>query len=141
MGVFEQFPYTNFHDLNLDWILKKLKDFEKDLTDFVAQNAIKYANPIDWNIEKQYEKNTVTVDPETGVAYLSIKPVPNGISIKNTDFWSPIFDYNKYPIYNGQEETTTFRGHYNIIEPTEGQAHIYDPLTETLKIIDSKGEN
>jgi hypothetical protein len=25
-GVFEQFPYTNFHDLNLDWILTKLKE-------------------------------------------------------------------------------------------------------------------
>jgi hypothetical protein len=26
MGVFEQFPYTNYHDLNLDWILQKIKD-------------------------------------------------------------------------------------------------------------------
>ena len=27
MGVFEQFPYTNFHDLNLDWLLQKYKEF------------------------------------------------------------------------------------------------------------------
>lgn len=27
--MFEQFPYTNFHDLNLDWILKKLKELEE----------------------------------------------------------------------------------------------------------------
>lgn len=26
MGVFEHFPYTNFHDLNLDWILKNLNE-------------------------------------------------------------------------------------------------------------------
>jgi hypothetical protein len=25
-GVFEQFPYTNFHDLNLDWILQTVKE-------------------------------------------------------------------------------------------------------------------
>ena len=25
VGVFEQFPYTNFHDLNLDWILQEVK--------------------------------------------------------------------------------------------------------------------
>ena len=25
MGVFEQFPYSNFHDLNTDWILKVIK--------------------------------------------------------------------------------------------------------------------
>lgn len=29
MGLFEQFPYTNFHDLNLDWIIKALKDLDK----------------------------------------------------------------------------------------------------------------
>lgn len=28
MGLFEQFPYTNFHDLNLDWIIKALKDLD-----------------------------------------------------------------------------------------------------------------
>jgi hypothetical protein len=26
VGVFEQFPYTNYHDLNLDWILQKTKE-------------------------------------------------------------------------------------------------------------------
>ena len=26
MGVFEQFPYANFHELNLDWVLKKVKE-------------------------------------------------------------------------------------------------------------------
>lgn len=25
MGLFEQFPYTNFHDLNLDFILKEIE--------------------------------------------------------------------------------------------------------------------
>ncbi len=25
MSVFEQFPYTNFHDLNLDWVLKTMR--------------------------------------------------------------------------------------------------------------------
>lgn len=28
MGLFEHFPYTNFHDLNLDVILKRVKDAE-----------------------------------------------------------------------------------------------------------------
>ena len=31
MGAFEHFPYTNFQDLNLDWILKKLKALEDDV--------------------------------------------------------------------------------------------------------------
>lgn len=28
MGVFENLPYTNFHELNLDWIIEKLKEIE-----------------------------------------------------------------------------------------------------------------
>jgi hypothetical protein len=28
MGLFEHFPYTNFHDLNLDWIIQALKDLD-----------------------------------------------------------------------------------------------------------------
>lgn len=28
MGLFEHFPYTNFHELNLDWILEKMKELE-----------------------------------------------------------------------------------------------------------------
>ena len=26
MALFEQFPYTNFHDMNLDWLLQKMKE-------------------------------------------------------------------------------------------------------------------
>ena len=29
MGLFEQFPYANFHELNLDWILAKIKELDK----------------------------------------------------------------------------------------------------------------
>ena len=30
MGLFEHWPYTNYHDLNLDWIIQKLKDIEQE---------------------------------------------------------------------------------------------------------------
>lgn len=29
MGIFEHFPYTNFHDLNLDWILQRVEEVYK----------------------------------------------------------------------------------------------------------------
>lgn len=32
MGLFEQFPYTNFHGLNLKWILDRMVEFETRLT-------------------------------------------------------------------------------------------------------------
>lgn len=32
MGLFEHFPYTNFHELNVDWMLRKLKNLEQRMT-------------------------------------------------------------------------------------------------------------
>lgn len=51
-------PYTNFHDLNLDWIIEVLNEFNTKLTDFVSLATIKYADPIQWDITSQYEANT-----------------------------------------------------------------------------------
>lgn len=33
MGLYEHFPYTNFQNLNLDWVIKVLKDAEQVVTD------------------------------------------------------------------------------------------------------------
>lgn len=95
MGVFEHFPYTNFHDLNLDWILKIIKELDSEVNTFIEQNVLSYADPIDWNITTQYAKNTVVVDPVTGTAYMSIATVPEGILLTNTSYWQPIFNYQQ----------------------------------------------
>lgn len=36
MALFENFPYTNFHDLNLDWIIAVLNEIENDNTQIKA---------------------------------------------------------------------------------------------------------
>ena len=95
MGVFEQFPYTNFHDLNLDWILNVIKSLDKKIDAFVQENVLTYADPIQWNITSQYAKNTVVVDPVSGTAYMSTKPVPDGVLLTNTNYWQPIFNYKE----------------------------------------------
>ena len=96
MGMFDQFPYTNFHELNLEWILKALKEIEKTMSEFVAINSLKYADPIQWDITAQYEKNTIVIDPLTGTAYISVAPVPVGVLITNTDYWSVVFDLQQF---------------------------------------------
>lgn len=92
MGLFDQFPYTNFHELNLDWLLRMLKELNQKVENFVSLNTIKYANPIQWDITTQYEVNTVVIDPATGIAYISVQPVPTGVAIGNQDYWTIIFD-------------------------------------------------
>ena len=34
MGLFNNFPYTNFHELNLDWIVGKIKEFGEKIESF-----------------------------------------------------------------------------------------------------------
>ena len=108
-------PYTNFHDLNLDWIIEVLNEFNTKLTDFVSLATIKYADPIQWDITSQYEANTVVVD-SNGNAYLSVRPVPSGVSLDRTDFWTKIGNFDELwadvkraitPIDEGHSPTAT----------------------------------
>lgn len=87
-------PYTNFHELNLDWIMDELNEFNTKLTNFVSLATIKYANPIQWSITSQYEANTVVVDSK-GNAYLSVQPVPSGVSLDRTEFWTKIGNFDE----------------------------------------------
>lgn len=93
MGLFENFPYSNFHELNLDWILHKLKELETEITNFVAINSVKYANPIVWDITSQYETNTVVLD-SSGNAYLSVQPVPAGVALDREEYWTKIGNFS-----------------------------------------------
>lgn len=43
MGLFEQFPYANFHELNLDWILQKIKELDGKV-DSIEDRILKEAN-------------------------------------------------------------------------------------------------
>lgn len=95
MAFYDKFPYTNFQELNLDWILQYLKEQEERIKDFIAVSTIKYADPIQWNIASQYEPNTVVIDGETGLAYISVQAVPTGIAITNTEYWTKIFDLSE----------------------------------------------
>lgn len=95
MGVIfsDKYPYTDFHELNLDWLLAQMVKLDKAFETFTSANTLTSADPIDWNIATQYGKNTIVVDPASGIAYLSVQPVPAGIEITNTDYWTPVFEF------------------------------------------------
>lgn len=96
--MFDLYPYTNFHELNQDWILSILKKFENELKQAIDYKTIHYADPLQWNITTQYAPNTVVVDENTGIAYISKDSVPSGILLSDKNYWIVIFDYQK--IYN-----------------------------------------
>lgn len=101
--MFIEFPYTNFHELNLDWILKMIKELN-DKFDEAISAKIKFADPVQWDITKQYETLTLVINDN--MAYLSMQPVPAGTPIDNTDYWQNVFDMSTlYDKIDDLEET------------------------------------
>lgn len=88
-----EYPYTDSQRYNDDWILAIIMKLVEEFNNFANLNKIKYADPISWDITRQYEGNTVVVDARTGNAYISSKPVPRGVQINNTYYWTEIYNY------------------------------------------------
>lgn len=113
MSFFNQYPYMNINDLNLDYLLNAIKEMRNEVTNFVSINAIKYADPIQWDITRQYEKNTIVIDPVTGTAYISVAPVPAGVALTRPEYWTVVFDLQSFVtkanqnLANNYEEQTT----------------------------------
>lgn len=93
MGFDNKYPYTDFHELNLDWILALVTALRNEMKVFVNVNTIKYADPLQWNITTQYEQNTIVQDA-MGATYLSKTAVPAGVSISNTDYWIKVASFD-----------------------------------------------
>ena len=119
--MFENWPYSNFHDLNLDWILRTMREQVKiiqskveqinantaDIVDLKQQTAM-LADQIetiiesgfspsfagDWDINTAYPKWSMVYVPAEGTSYMAKQNVPAGIPITNTDYWQLTADYN-----------------------------------------------
>lgn len=61
---------------------------------YIETSSISYADPIQWDITKQYPRNTVVVTVN-GDGYLSTQPVPIGVDIDNEDYWTKIGNFSE----------------------------------------------
>ena len=95
MGLFDHFPYTNVHELNLDWILSMMKALEAEWEAFTAGNSLQFADPMLHDISKTYAKNTIVLDGN-GNAYVSLQAIPVGVGLQNGDYWLMVFDYEAF---------------------------------------------
>lgn len=89
--MIEKYPYTDFNEFNLDWVIKKIREIESSMTDYEALHSITFGG--DWDISKQYQAWVIVSDPVTHDGYLSLKPVPNNILLTDTEYWLKIADY------------------------------------------------
>lgn len=103
MGVFEHFPYTNFHDLNLDWILAKVKEVLAEADSLeqwrgtheqeykilaekvegLINNLVDVISP--WDSSIAY--HVFSIVEYQGANYIAVQDVPVGTMITNTDYW------------------------------------------------------
>lgn len=89
--AFNQFPYSNFHELNLDWILEQMQQLHSNWNLFTALNKITFRG--DWAIDRQYPAWSVVKNDNMG--YISIVNVPAGIEITNEKYWLHVVDYDE----------------------------------------------
>lgn len=62
--MFNSFPYSDFHELNLDWILTKIKEFQSwfdnlNVEDEIKAEVDKYFNEV--MIQASYNEETETI--------------------------------------------------------------------------------
>lgn len=62
--MFNSFPYSDFHELNLDWILSKIKEFQNwfdnlNVEDEIKAEVDKYFNQV--MIQAIYDEKTETI--------------------------------------------------------------------------------
>lgn len=88
MGFFNNFPYTNFHEINLDWILNEIGKLKTYVEEYTAVNSVGYAGI--WDITKQYPKWSIVSNEDS--AYLSVENVPSGVAIGNSKYWKQLAD-------------------------------------------------
>lgn len=119
-----KYPYTNFHELNLDWILHKIMGLEKTMTEWEALNKITFSG--EWDITKQYPAWCI-VNTGGTQGYISIKPVPAGVVITNTDYWAGVVDY-----------TATIADLQNRVITLETKCNIIDNIINFKRIFENK---
>lgn len=66
MALFENFPYTNFHEMNMDWLLKKVKELGAQVAEF---EALLENGPVA-DVKTQVSGTYTTIKDSNGIALL-----------------------------------------------------------------------
>lgn len=89
MSFFNKYPYSDMHELNLDWLIAKMKELNIAFDEFKVINQITFSGA--WDITKQYPAWTIVSDNNIG--YVSIQPVPAGVLLTDGNYWREVIDY------------------------------------------------
>lgn len=82
-----EFPHTRSYEGDLGWVIKKVVELTNRYNDFFEYNKITFADPLQWNITKQYPPYQIVFDYDQGYSYISKRSVPTGVTITNPNYW------------------------------------------------------
>lgn len=116
-----RFPGTNFHELNIDWLVESVKALGAEVENWELVNEISYQGA--WDITKQYPAWSIVTVNDT-IGYISIKPVPAGVNYTNSDYWVLVADF-----------TTQLAGIGSRVSTLEGEMDI---AQADIAILDNK---
>ena len=91
MAYNHEYPYVDPNRYNADWILHKIMEVDGEMKEFEALNKITFAG--EWDITKQYPAWCIVNWNNEQEGYISIKPVPVGVTIDNTEYWASVVNY------------------------------------------------
>lgn len=92
MAFFNEFPHSRTYDSDLGWLIWAMKKLIADWENFSNLNSIKFADPINWSIDRNYEPSVIVLDSD-GNGYISRQAVPSGVPLSNADYWTQIFNF------------------------------------------------
>lgn len=99
MGILDlighKYPFTDFHELNLDWCITAILQLQKYMEEFSAGNKLNFAAPLWHDMSRSYAKNTIVLD-DSGNAYISLQAVPKGVQLSDASYWLMVFDFETY---------------------------------------------
>lgn len=130
VNIVDNWPYTNLHNINLDWVLQQIKTlgYKMDnLEEFFPK--ISEWNNGEWDIDHAYNPNEIVTNGND--IYMAKTNVPTGVNINNTDYWL-LVGTDSYIADKVDKSGDTMTGRLKVPNPI-----IYDPNFPDLEFATS----
>lgn len=85
-NIINNWPYTDLHNLNLDWVLQQIKNMgvKIDQMELFFPHVSTW-NGGEWDVDHNYQMNEIVTNGND--IYLAKKNVPPDTNINDTDYW------------------------------------------------------